>query len=199
ARFGTPIMEGVYLDEFLEDLGDEAPDVQPGDMDLIGQPLDVLTINGYCPANVIPYDNKRGYRVLPVPRSYPTYVPKWLRFGPNILYWVPRFATEVWDAKAIYITENGCACDDVQDADGNVYDTDRVLYLRQHFIAMSRAIAEGYPLKGYFLWSFIDNFEWAEGYSQRFGITWCNFETLQRVPKFSARWYGEVIKNGHVV
>jgi beta-glucosidase len=80
-----------------------------------------------------------------------------------------------------------------------VLDTDRVMYLRNYLTAAQRATAEGYPLKGYFLWSLLDNFEWAEGYTKRFGITYVNYETLERIPKLSAIWYRNVIAANRVL
>ncbi len=89
------------------------------------------------------------------------------------MYWAVRNVSELWHPRAIYITENGCSADDVVTADGRIEDTDRVMYLRNHLTHLHRAAAEGFPVKGYFLWSLLDNFEWADGYSKRFGIhTW---------------------------
>jgi beta-glucosidase len=105
---------------------------------------------------------------------------------------------ELWKPPAIYITENGCCCQD-ELIDGQVNDVDRVMYLRNHLIAAQRAIADGVPLKGYFLWSLLDNFEWAEGYTKRFGITYVDYATQKRTPKLSAKFYAEVIRRGMVV
>ena len=113
------------------------------------------------------------------------YMP-WLNIGPSILYWGPRLLSDIWGVKSIYITENGCANPDVPNARGEILDTARVMYLREHLIHAHRAVAEGYPLKGYFLWSLMDNFEWAVGYTRRFGICHVNYETLERTPKLSA-------------
>ncbi len=83
--------------------------------------------------------------------------------------------------------------------DGRIGDTDRVMYLRNHFIAAQRATADGVPLKGYFIWSLLDNFEWAEGYGKRFGIVHVDYATQKRTPKLSADWYAEVIRQNAVV
>ncbi|HVT98816.1 MAG TPA: family 1 glycosylhydrolase, partial [Acidobacteriaceae bacterium] len=106
--------------------------------------------------------------------------------------------------KSLYITENGCSSDDVlrpeaPNAAGQVLDSDRVLYLRNYLTQMQRAAGEGVPLHGYFLWSLLDNFEWASGYSKRFGITYVDFETQKRVPKMSYDFYKEVIRSNSVV
>jgi beta-glucosidase len=94
----------------------------------------------------------------------------------------------------LYVTENGCAIDDRLTADGTrVHDTARVDYLRSHFRACARAIEAGVPLAGYYLWSLIDNFEWAFGYTRRFGVIFCDYTDLRRVPKDSYYFYREVI------
>ena len=103
--------------------------------------------------------------------------------------------SEFWPekVKGIYITENGCSSDDVLTAEGRVDDVDRVMYLRAHLTQLHRAASEGYPVKGYFLWSLLDNFEWADGYSKRFGIHYVDFATQKRTPKLSAQWYKAAI------
>jgi beta-glucosidase len=100
----------------------------------------------------------------------------------------------------IYITENGTSFMDGPDENGRVADTRRLHYLRDHFAAARRAMDNGVPLAGYFVWSLMDNFEWAKGYKQRFGVVWVDYETQQRIPKDSALWYREVIaQNGFTV
>ena len=94
----------------------------------------------------------------------------WLRIAPEALYWGPRNLAKVWNVKDIYITENGCSATDVPAADGIVYDTDRIMFLRNYLTHLQRATAEGVPVRGYFHWSLMDNFEWADGYGTRFGL-----------------------------
>ncbi len=96
----------------------------------------------------------------------------------------------------LVITENGAAYDDYADPSGNVKDPERVAYLHAHLAAVHRALADGADVRGYFLWSLLDNFEWAYGYSKRFGIVHVDFATQRRTPKDSARWYAEVIARG---
>jgi beta-glucosidase len=96
----------------------------------------------------------------------------------------------------IYITENGRACDDVVTPDGSVHDVDRVHYLDDHLAAMSRAIRDGVDVRGYYCWSLLDNFEWAEGYAKRFGLVYVDYATQQRIPKDSFAWYRNVIREG---
>lgn len=199
ARFLTAVLEGRYPPEYLSAQGADAPKVESGDFEVISSPLDFVGLNMYTPTYVLASQDERGFKELSWPRSYPTYNVGWLRFGPSVIYWGTRHVTELWNAKEVYVTENGACCDDVLDKDGEVYDTDRVVYLREHLIAAHRAISEGYPLRGYFLWSLMDNFEWAEGYAKRFGICYVHYETLRRIPKLSAKWYSEVIRAGKVV
>jgi beta-glucosidase len=91
------------------------------------------------------------------------------------------------------VTENGAAFEDVVAGDGSVRDRDRIAYLEQHVQAARAAVEQGVDLRGYFVWSLLDNFEWAEGYSRRFGIVYVDYETQRRIPKESARWYRRVI------
>jgi beta-glucosidase len=94
---------------------------------------------------------------------------------------------------AIYVTENGAAFGDVRVHDGRVHDPERTAYIASHIEAVSRAVAEGAPVRGYFVWSLLDNFEWAHGYSKRFGIVYIDYPTLERVPKDSFYWYRDYI------
>jgi beta-glucosidase len=101
--------------------------------------------------------------------------------------------------KAIYITENGGAYDDPPPVKGEIHDLHRRDLLRNYLGELRRACADGIPVKGYFLWSFMDNFEWEDGYNMRFGAVHCDFKTQKRTPKLSALWYREVIKNNALV
>jgi beta-glucosidase len=103
-----------------------------------------------------------------------------------------RVAKE-YEPPAIYITENGAAFGDVRMHDGRVHDPERTEYLRTHIGAVSSAVASGAPVRGYFVWSLLDNFEWAEGFSKRFGIVYIDYPTLERVPKDSFYWYRDFI------
>jgi beta-glucosidase len=100
--------------------------------------------------------------------------------------------------KEIYITENGASSTDRLASDGQIYDTDRVMYLRNYMTQMHRAISEGVPIRGYFLWSLLDNYEWADGYEKRFGIVYVDFTTQKRTPKLSASFYKDVIRSNRV-
>ena len=199
APFLTAVMEGRYLDSYLAAEGEAAPEFTAEDMASIGGPLDFVGLNMYAPT-YIRADGKspEGFTQVPHPDTYPRQGMPWLYVGPQIAYWGPRLAAELWQPRAVYITENGCASDDRPAADGQVYDTDRVMYVRNHLIAAQRAVREGWPLRGYFLWSLLDNFEWNWGYTKRFGIVYVNYETLARTPKLSAHFYRATIARGAV-
>jgi len=198
AMFLTAIMEGRYIDEYLTQEGANAPKVQPGDMEAIASPLDFLALNIYAPEWVRADDSPRGYATIPHIPSSPHMASPWLIVGPEVAYWGVRQVSELWKPKVLYISENGASADDPLQ-NGRVDDADRVMYLRNYVSQFHRAVAEGYPLKGYFLWSLLDNFEWADGYSKRFGIHYVDFKTQQRIPKLSAAWYKEVIRQNRVV
>lgn len=193
ARFLTVIHEGRYTDGYLRRLGADAPHFTAEELKAISTPLDFVGLNVYEGTYVWADHGESGYAVLPPPASYPSMYSPWLRITPEAIYWSPRHVTDLWGAKTIYITENGTSSKDVVAPDGQVYDTDRVMFLRNYFAQMQRATADGIPVKGYFLWSFLDNFEWADGYDKRFGIVYVDFRTQRRIPKLSAAFYRDVI------
>ncbi len=193
AMFLTVLMEGKYTDAYLARLGAAAPRFTPEEMQIISSPMDFLGLNIYTAVYVRAADTPLGYVKVPDPKSFPHMASPWLTLGPEALYWVPKLVAETWGVKEIYITENGCSSDDVPAADGQIYDSDRVMYLRNYLTQLQRAVAEGVPVKGYFLWSLLDNFEWADGYEKRFGITYVDFATQKRTPKLSSAFYREVI------
>ena len=117
----------------------------------------------------------------------------WLRVAPETIYWVPRLAAKIWNIENIYISENGTSAADEPAADGNIYDLDRIMYLRNYLAQLQRATAEGVPVRGYFLWSLMDNFEWMFGYENASVCTaWISTPKL-RTPKLSASFYRRVI------
>ena len=194
AQFLTAILEGRYTDEYLAQMGADAPMVSSGDMRIIGSPIDFLGLNVYTPEYVRAASTPAGFEVLPRQDAFPHMDSPWLNVGPEVLYWAVRNVCDVWNAPPIYITENGCSAEDVLTSTGRVNDTERVMYLRNHLTHLQRATSEGLPVKGYFLWSLLDNFEWADGYSKRFGLHYVDFKTLKRTPKLSAEWYREVVR-----
>ncbi|NUO64842.1 MAG: beta-glucosidase [Gemmatimonadaceae bacterium] len=198
AQYMTVIQEGRYTDAYLERTGADAPKFTPADLKVISSPLDFVGINIYTATWIRADDSKLGFAVVPNPASYPHMLSPWLTIGPEALYWGPRNVAKLWKAKTIYITENGCSSSDVPAADGKVYDTDRVMYLRNYLTQLQRATADGVPVKGYFCWSLMDNFEWADGYTNRFGLHYVDYQTQTRTPKLSADFYRETIRRNGV-
>lgn len=199
AQFLATLMEGKYPSEYLEREGANAPKVEPGDMEAIGSKVDFVGLNIYTPEYVRAADTPTGYAIEQRPTSFPHMASPWIALGPECIYWSVRNVCDLWKPPAIFITENGTSSDDVLTPAGRVDDIDRVMYLRNHLTHLQRAVAEGYPVKGYFLWSLLDNFEWADGYSKRFGIHYVDFKTQKRTPKLSAEWYKQVIAQNRVV
>jgi beta-glucosidase len=194
AGFLGVILEGKYTDGFLEYAGAAAPKFTADELKIISSPNDFVGLNIYAPQfYVVASDRTPGFKVLPLPASFPHMKSEWLRIGPEIIYWAPRLAAKIWNIDAIYISENGTSSDDNLAADGNVYDLDRVMYLRNYLTQLQRATVEGVPVRGYFLWSLMDNFEWIFGFEQRFGLYRVDFETQRRIPKLSVSFYRDVI------
>ena len=196
-----PVLIGEYSPVLLEQLGDQAPDIAPNDLETIHQPLDALGFNVYSGVYVRAADTPSGYEVLPFPKGYPRLYMPWLHLVPESLYWGVRHVSETLQHPElpIFISENGCAAQDQVTKQGEVLDLDRIHYLRQYLKAAHRAITEGYPLQGYFLWSLLDNFEWAYGYDRRFGITYIDYTTQQRLPKASFHWYQQCIAQNRIL
>jgi beta-glucosidase len=173
--------------------------IKPGDMDAIAAATDFLGVNYYTRAVLkAGSDGKTPAEA----REYATLdrtEMDWEIFPQGLYDLLCRLHFEHRIPK-LYITENGCSYSDGPDADGRVEDQRRLDYLRSHFIAAHRAMEAGAPLAGYFVWSLMDNFEWAFGYQQRFGIVWVDYATQRRIPKASALWYRDVIaQNGFAV
>ena len=142
----------------------------------------------------------RGFETLPIGEQYPRLAMPWLNLVPDAIYWGVRHLREQCGFTGdCFISENGCAANDQLTPQGEVLDVERVLYLREYLRQVHRCVAEGLPLTGYFAWSFLDNFEWSWGYAKRFGLVYVNYETQQRIPKHSARWYAECIRQNRVV
>ncbi len=193
-----PIFRGRYPDAFLEAAGPDAPEVRPGDLEVISRPTDFLGLNIYA-GDFIRSGVGGRPELLPFPRQYPHGDLPWLRITPEVLYWGVRLASEVYGVRAFTITENGAAFDDAPTEAGEVIDLDRREYLRTYLVGLHRAIAEGYDVRGYFLWTLMDNWEWSEGFAKRFGIVRHDPDTGDRTPKLSARWYSEVVRQNRIV
>ena len=199
AGYLTAVLEGKYTDAYLAYHGANAPKFTAADMKAIGSPIDFVGLNNYTTTWVRASTVPSGYAVVPAPDSYPHMMSPWLRVGPQGLYWAPKFIAEIWNVKEIYITENGASSTDKLTPEGQVYDSDRIMYLRNYLTQLHRAVSEGVPVKGYFVWSFMDNYEWADGYAYRFGIHYVDFKTQKRTPKLSAHFYREVINHNALV
>jgi beta-glucosidase len=189
-----PICRGAYAPWWLEEQGADAPVVQPGDMEVISSLCDFHGINVYSGIFVEAANNAVGYQIIPFPTGYPHLALNWLKPVPQALYWACRYTKEAYAVQKFHITESGCACDDVLTPEGRVLDLDRLEWIRNHLRQAHRAVSEGLGLAGYFVWSLLDNLEWAEGYYKRFGIVHVDFETQVRVVKESAKWYRQVIR-----
>src|SRR5262245_23607949 len=200
ADFTTVLLEGRYTDAYLAATGADAPKFTAEELKIIASPLDFVGINVYKPnLYVAPSEPAAGYREIPVNASHPKMQSSWHVFDPECIYWAPHHVQSIWGAKSIFITENGCAASDVMSPDGNVYDSDRVMFLRAYLTQLQRATADGVPVHGYFLWSAQDNFEWAAGYGDRFGIVYVDFKTQKRTPKLSAQWFRDAARRNAVV
>ena len=194
--FGDPAYHGDYPALMRERLGALLPEFTRTDARLLKGSLDYLALNYYT-SDVVrhaPGVGEMEIETLPQPDAPRTemgwpIVPEGLY---RLLHWLAgRYA-----GLPVYITENGAAFDDRPDADGFVDDRDRIAYLREHIAAAGRALAEGVDLRGHFVWSLLDNLEWAEGFAKRFGLVRCDFLTLKRTIKASGRWYAELIARG---
>ena len=193
--FLSPIFKGEYPPAFMDWIGTHAPSVEDGDMDIISQPIDFLGVNYYMSLEV-KSDSDGG---LLKNSSEFISANNWGKTEMGWGIYPPGLVDMLLDVKAhtdidLYVTENGCAVNDMPDENGYVRDDGRINFLRAHFLAALEAIAAGVNLKGYYVWSLMDNFEWASGFSKRFGLIRVNYETGERTPKKSADWYREVIE-----
>ncbi len=193
-----PFMTGNYSENWLKYIGDDKPDYTEEEMKIIGSPLDFVGLNIYSGHVIRSKDNEHGYEELKYPEGFPKTYMDW-PITPKSLYASLKFFKEYFGDIPIYITENGMAEKDVETKEGEILDIGRVEYLRQHLEMASRAISEGVNLKGYFVWSLLDNFEWTHGYDKRFGIVRVNYSNMKRTVKLSGEFYRDVIKNRKVL
>ncbi|NQX01432.1 beta-glucosidase [bacterium] len=197
-RILEPVFKGAYNPAYLESAGEDAPVFEPGDLEHISRPTDFIGLNVYW-ADFVRADPHGKPEVLPFPSSYPAADTTWLKHTPQSIYWTPRFCAEIYGVTSIYITESGAGYNDDPPVNGEVFDLHRRDYVRNYLCELHRGIGDGVPTKGYFLWSFMDNFEWEDGYAMRFGVVHCDFETQKRTPKLSARWYSKVMEGNAIV
>ena len=195
ALWVDPIVFGKYPKEYYEIYSEfERPNITEEDMKLISTPIDFLGMNIYT-GDRVKRVGTDGYEIVRHEVGNPQTSMEWEVY-PRIIYWVPKFIYERYQLP-FYITENGCAVTDIVSEDKKVHDGPRVEYLKQYLKQFALAIEEGVDARGYFLWSFMDNFEWFKGYSKRFGIVYVNYQTKERIKKDSFEFYKETIsKNG---
>jgi beta-glucosidase len=197
-RVLEPVLKGRYTTKYLRAAGAGAPKVQKGDLELISLPTDFLGLNLYTGYFVRAAKGGK-YERLPFPDSYPRADSPWLYHVPQAMYWAARHVTDLYGKRPLYVTENGAGYDDAPPVNGEVLDLHRLEYVRNCLRELHSAIDEGVPVKGYFLWSFMDNYEWEDGYQRRFGVVYNDFKTQKRTPKLSARWYSEVMRGSTLV
>ena len=189
--WSDPVVLGKYPEEGLIKYREYLPKITEDDMRLINQPLDFYAQNIYN-GQMIRADENGNPVAIPYPADAPRTEMDW-PITPKSLYWGPRFLTERYPLP-FYISENGTAMPDVLTEDGKIHDKGRVDFLSSYLGELERAYDEGVDVRGYFLWSFMDNFEWAKGYRPRFGIVYTDYATQKRIPKDSAYWYKNYIE-----
>jgi beta-glucosidase len=188
--FLDPVFRGSYPADLLEHFGANAPRVEDGDFGLISAPLDFMGLN-YYRREVVAHSENGGAHTVRIPDS--DYTDMGWEVSPEGLYDLLVRLKDEYGPRAIYVTENGAAFGDLRAHDGSVRDPERQHYLQEHIREIGRALGAGVPIAGYFVWSFLDNFEWAHGYSKRFGIVYVDYPTLARIPKSSFYWYRDFI------
>ncbi|MCH1930813.1 GH1 family beta-glucosidase [Shewanella sp. A25] len=190
-----PLMLGRYPDILNLLAPHERPLIHPGDMDIIRAPMDYLGINYYT-RTVYQAGGELGFeevRVDNVPRTDMGW-----EISPDAFTYLLKSLSEEFDLPPIYITENGAAERDSL-VDGEVYDPMRLDYLQSHLLAVHNAIEQGVDVRGYFAWSLMDNFEWAEGYRKRFGLVYVDYDSQARIPKASAKAYQGLLSHRRAV
>ena len=192
--FLDPLFRGEYPADMLELFGPIFPEIQPGDLQTISAPLDFVGLNYYMRAVM---RNDPDTPLLQAAQVYPPeseYSQMWEIYPPGMYDMLRRIQAD-YHPQEVYITENGVCVTDGVDFDGRVRDERRIRYLRTHLEQVQRAIQAGVPLKGYFHWTLMDNFEWSFGYRMRFGLVYVDYASQKRIIKESGRWYANVIRN----
>jgi beta-glucosidase len=194
--FVDPVVLGDYPAAMRDQFGDLLPAFRQEDRTLIGQPIDFVGVNYYTRH----LDRYEAHGFFDAATDHPIGVytaMEWEIYPAGLLAVLREFHARY--GVALYVTENGAGYDDeVPGPDGRVEDRERLRYIQSHLEMCHRAISEGVDLRGYMVWSLMDNFEWGFGYAKRFGITRCDYETLRRTPKLSAHWYRSVIRENGI-
>ncbi len=199
--FLDPVLRGSYPADMVavhEDAGRAFDHVRPGDLATIAKPIDFLGMNYYFRRDVAAADNELGFTDVPPRAGEPTTEMGWPIRPDGLRDQLLRLKRE-YPPLPIYVTENGTSDTAEPGPDGRIEDAGRIDYLRDHFAAAEEAIRGGVDLRGYFVWSLMDNFEWALGYRPRFGLVHVDFATQERRPKASAAWYARVIGGNAIV
>ncbi len=191
AWWSDPVLLGHYPEEGLQKYEAYLPKITDEDMKLISEPIDIYGQNIYNGKAVRMGEDGRPL-VVGRYAGFPKTAIQW-PVTPQCLYWGPKFLYERY-GKPLYITENGMSAHDSVSLDGKVHDPSRIDFLARYLGELKRAAADGVDVRGYFQWSLMDNFEWACGYSERFGLVFVDFNTQERIWKDSAYWYREVIR-----
>lgn len=187
-----PIFKGEYPEDGLALFGEDAPVIKSGDLDIIRQPIDFIGYNLYQ-SKVIKADDNNQPEPINFPNDYPHTDFHW-PITPDSLYWTSKFVYERYKLPII-ITENGLASADWVHLDGKIHDHNRIDFLQRYLIGVREAIIDGVDIRGYFQWSILDNFEWALGYSKRFGLIHVDYATQKRTIKDSGYWYRGIIES----
>ena len=187
--FLDAIFRAEYPADILERFAPAAPPVRDGDMATIAAPIDVLGINYYTRRVV----RAAGDGFVDVHQNGSAHTDIGWEVAPEAFYELLLRLRDDYAPPAIAILENGAAFEDIRLHDGQVRDPERQAYIAEHIAAVERAVEAGVPVEAYFVWSLLDNFEWAEGYRRRFGIVYVDYPTLARVPKTSFYWYRDLI------
>lgn len=192
AWWSDPVLLGHYPQEGLEKFERYLPKITDEDMRLISEPVDIYGQNIYN-GNCIRMGADGKPEIVPRKAGAPRTGCDW-PMVPECIYWAPKFLYERYHMP-MCITENGVSCRDIVSRDGCIHDAERIAFLELYLAQVKRAIEEGIDIRGYFLWSLMDNFEWPNGYSERFGLLYVDYETQERIWKDSAKWYRDVIQS----
>ena len=194
--YGDPVYKGEYPAELFEHLktaGVRLPDILPGDMEIIRQNVDFFGLNTYYTEFVKSDCGSWPLFGAAVKTGLPLTDAGWER-TPEGMYDLLMWINREYQPKKLIITENGAACNDWLNIEGQVEDPNRIDYLKRYLSQVHRAIGDGVPVMGYYVWCFCDNFEWAWGLARRFGIVYVDYKTQLRVPKQSAYWLADAVK-----
>ncbi len=190
--FLEPLVKGEYPEDMWEVYGEDVPEVRAGDLERISAPLDFLGVNYYSRA-VIAHDpdgDPPCFRNVSATGEHTDM--GWEVYPQGLTDLLVQLSADYPTSPPLLVTENGAAYPDVLEH-GEVKDEARIRYLKTHLVAVAEAIERGADVRGYFAWSLLDNFEWAFGYSKRFGLVYTDYKTLERIPKASAKWYAETV------